>query len=177
MSGAVISLTASYAMLGLLLLSLNLNSAWPWTVKALAIGTALPLFLATFLALQALMGWPSAADLPENFELHAALVEEPSKDRDHAGSIYLWITPVSGTPEETPDDVVEAAGLLPRAFTLPYSRDLHNKVEAMREALQKGQMVAGSHKTGSPWERRFGEQRGGIDLFTPPPPSLPPKDG
>lgn len=177
MSGAVISLTASYAMLGLLLLSLNLNSAWPWTIKALAIGTALPLFLATFLALQALMGWPSAADLPKDFELHAALVEEPSKDRDQAGSIYLWLTPTSETLEETPDDIAEAGGMLPRAFALPYSRDLHNKVEAMREALQKGKTVAGRHKNGSPWERRFGQQKGGIDLYTPPPPPLPSKDG
>ena len=178
MNGAVIALTTAYAALGVLLLSLHLKSAWPWQVKAFAIGVAAPLFLATFAAFQALTGWPSDADLPLEFQLHAALVEEPSTGDDQAGAIFLWLTP---SPEAEEDGLVDPDGSEvkspPRAFALPYSRDLHSQVEAMREALQKGQLVAGRHVAGSPLKRRFGQQHGGLDLYTPPPPPLPSKDG
>lgn len=174
MNGAVISLTLSYAMLGLLLLSLNLNSSWIWPIKAIAVGTALPLFLMTFIALEGLMGWPSDADLPEDFQLHAAVIEEPMSGQDQSGAIYLWLT---SKADMLNDIVVPEADALPRAFALPYSRDLHNRVDAMKEALQNGKMVAGRYRQGSPWERRFGQQDGAIDLYTPPPLPLPSKDG
>jgi len=173
MNGPVISLTVAYVLLGLLLISLNMRSDWPWPVKAIAIVTAVPLFMTTFVSLQALLGWPSASDLPEQFQLHAALVEEPSTGDDRAGAIFLWLTPAGKVMDEA---VGPEVSLLPRAFALPYSRDLHSRVEAMRDALQKGDLVAGRHKQGSPWARRFGQQDGGVDLFTPPPPPMPSKD-
>lgn len=178
MNAAVISLTIAYALLGLLLLSLQLKSAWLWPVKAVAIGTALPLFVMTFAALQGLMGWPSAADIPAAFQLHAALVEEPSKDRDQAGRIFLWLTPSEAEATEgTATIAAPGAGQPPRAFALPYSRELHDRVEAMREALQQGDLVAGRRMSGSPWERRFGQANGSIELYAPPPPPMPSKDG
>lgn len=181
MTGSVISLTTSYAMLGLLLLSLHLQSNWPWQVKAVAICTALPLFVATFVALQTMMGWPSEADLPETFQLHAALVEEPNAADDQAGAIFLWVSPADAAVDEAMTDADLGNGAeqssIPRAFALPYSRELHNQVEAMRDAMQKGKMVAGRHHQGSPMQRRFGQQDGGIDLYAPRPPALPSKDG
>ncbi|MGI9452050.1 MAG: hypothetical protein ACR2QH_15625 [Geminicoccaceae bacterium] len=178
MNGPVISLTIAYALLALLLLSLNLKSAWPWPVKAAAIITAVPLFVVTFFSLQALLGWPTGSALPEHFQLHAALVEEPSTDRGQDGGIFLWLTPADDRePEEMITDMAELeTKSLPRAFAVPYSRELHKQVEAMREALQKGAFVAGRYKRGSPLARRFSQQNGGIDLFTPPPPPMPSKE-
>ena len=100
MNGPVILLTTAYVLLCLLLLSLNLKSSWPWPIKAVAIITTVPLLVLTFAALQALMGWPSAADLPARFQLHAALVEEPSTGHDRPGAIFLWLTPVSDVEAE-----------------------------------------------------------------------------
>jgi hypothetical protein len=178
MNPSVVALTIAYALLGLLLLSLQLRSAWPWPVKALAIGTALPLLIVTFVHLQALTGWPSTAPLPPLFRLHAALVEEPSNDGSETGRIYLWLTP-STTPSADPasDRVPPAAGRPPRAYALPYNRELHGEVEAMREALRQGDMVAGRHESGTALARRFGRQGGSIDLYAPPPPPMPSKDG
>ncbi len=65
----------------------------------------------------------------------------------------------------------------PRAFDLPYSRDLHQKVETMRERLARGELVTGRHVRNQSWKRRFGMQDGQIDLEAPPPPPLPAKDG
>ncbi len=174
----------AHALLGFMLLSLHLKCAWPWPIKAIAIGTALPLFVTTFAALHMLMGWPSDADLPETFELHAALVDEPAAGKDQVGAIYLWLTPSAAARADVTADGGSAvdgelieAGSAPRAFVLPYSRDLHNRVEAMRDALLKGKRVAGRHAPGSSWERRFGQHHGGIELYAPPPPPLPSKDG
>ncbi|MGI9493056.1 MAG: hypothetical protein ACR2QF_11720 [Geminicoccaceae bacterium] len=179
MNGAVISLTVAYALLGLLLLSLNLKSTWSWSIKAIAIITAVPLFVVTFVSLQALLGWPSASELPARFQLHAALVEEPSTGHDRTGAIFLWLTPAEDAePEEAmADGAIPEVKLLPRAFVVPYSRELHERVEAMRKALQQGTFVAGRYEGGSPWARRFGQQNGGIDLYTPPPPPMPSKEG
>ena len=185
MNGPVISLTIAYALLALLLLSLNLKSAWPWPIKAVAIITAVPLFVVTFFSLQALLGWPTVSELPAHFQLHAALVEEPSTDHGRDGGIFLWLTPAGddAEPEEAAADMAitdraePATKPLPRAFALPYSRELHEKVEAMRKALLEGTFVAGRYKKGSPLGRRFSQQNGGIDLFMPPPPPMPSKEG
>lgn len=181
MTLGVILLTTSYVLLGLLLLSLNLQSAWSWQVKAMAIGTALPLFVATFIAIEAMLGWPSADDLPETFQLHAALVEEPSAQDGSSGAIYLWVTGISSASEDAiPDDEIMTSAFQradPRAFALPYSRDLHNRVEDMQNALQQGRGVEGRHRRGSSMERRFAQPQGGIELYTPPSPPLPSKDG
>ena len=174
MNGAIIALTLGYVMQGLLLLSLNLNSSWTWPIKAVAIGTALPSFLVTFIALERMMGWPSGGNLPEDFQLHAAVVEEPESNENQSGTIYLWLTPKADMAKEA---ALSDADTRPRAFALPYSRELHHRIDAMKDALNDGKLVAGRYQQGSPWERRFGEQDGIIDLYSPPPPPLPSKDG
>ncbi|MGI9436129.1 MAG: hypothetical protein ACR2Q4_15090 [Geminicoccaceae bacterium] len=174
MTGAIVGLTIAYGMIGLLLLSLHLKSLWSWPVKASAIGAALPMFAGTFIALQALMGWPSDGVLPARFQLHAALVEEPTASSKQAGAIFLWLTPElrSVDSHEVEEEPAVKPELLPRAFALPYSRDLHQRVEAMRERLKKGGLVVGQHIQGPSWKRRFGRQDGAINLFAPPPPPL-----
>ncbi len=173
-----LALGGLYALLALLLLGLHLKSGWRWRVKTAAIMLALPASLGTFLAIEAQTGWPSDAPLPERFLVHAALVDEPARGRDDGGAIFLWASPLAGEPtegvetEETP-----APPLRPRAFALPYSRDLHQQVETMRERLARGEAVIGRHQAGKGWQRRFDSRGGGVDLEAPPPPPLPKKDG
>jgi hypothetical protein len=79
MTGAVLGLVASYAVLARLLLSLNLRSAWHWTIKAVAIALTAGFFVVAFVAIEALLGWPTEARPPAQFQLHAALVLEPNR--------------------------------------------------------------------------------------------------
>jgi hypothetical protein len=79
MTAAVVGLTASYLMIALLLLSLNLRSAWRWPVKAGAILVTIGFLVGGFLALEAMLGWPTEATPPARFQLHAALVHEPDR--------------------------------------------------------------------------------------------------
>jgi hypothetical protein len=176
-------LTGLYAAVALLLLSMHLKSGWSWPVKASAIGLALPATFATFLAIEAQLGWPSRGVLPERFQLHAVLIDEPSASTKEGGAIFLWLTPWSPETSRGESDFDRDIGLdavilpprRPRAFNLPYSRALHQQVEDMQERLARGEMVVGRHKQEASWKRRFDQQRGTIDLDAPPPPPLPAK--
>ena len=95
------------------------------------------------------------------------------------GAIYLWLTPWDEVLPLDDADVDAAAtpGQRPRAFDLPYSRDLHQQVQDMQERLARGEMVVGRHERARGWHRRFGQQDGQIAFDAPPPPPLPAKDG
>ena len=181
MTAPAATLAGLYAGILFLLLSLHLKSRWPWAVKSTVIGLALPSAVGTFLAIEAQLGWPSTTALPSEFQLHAALVEEPAAGERGTGAIYLWLTPWEEREGEDATgadiDMLPAPGRRPRAFGLAYSRDLHQKVDAMQERLARGEMVMGRQQRRPGSERRFGEQEGVIDLLAPPPPPLPSKDG
>ena len=164
MTGAVLGLVASYAVLAVLLLSLNLRSAWGWTVKAAAIALTGGFFVVAFFAIEALLGWPTEAAPPAQFQLHAALVLEPNRGAGSAGAIYLWVSPRDADGEITG---------LPRAHALPYSRALHEQTARAQARLQEGRPVEGTAEAAP----RLGHHSVQVQLFEAPSPILPPKAG
>jgi hypothetical protein len=164
MTGAVLALVASYAVVVVLLLSLNLRSTWHWVVKATAIALGSGFFVVAFLAIEGLLGWPTETPPPAQFQLHAALVLEPDRSARSAGAIYLWLSPR--------DAGGEVAGP-PRAHALPYSRELHEQTERAQRRLQDGQPIEGTTRPGN----RPGNQSVQVQLFEGPRPVLPPKTG
>jgi hypothetical protein len=163
MSGAVLWLVACYAILAVLLLSLNLRSAWHWTVKAAAIGLTAGFFVIAFLAIQGLLGWPAEVPPPARFQLHGAVVLEPDRNRPR-GAIYLWLSP------RAPDgDIVGP----PRAHALPYTRELHEQTERARQGLRDGRAIEGTAGR----DQEAGEGSMQVRLYEGPPPVLPPKNG
>jgi hypothetical protein len=167
MTGAVVGLVASYVALASLLLSLNLRSAWRWPVKAAAIGITAGFFVIAFLALQAMLGWPSEALPPARFQLHAALIDEPDRQGRSLGAIYLWLSP------RGPDG--ELAGP-PRAYALPYSRALHEAAARAMAGLQSGRPIDGRSRPSSRPDG-LATPSASIELFERTPPPLPPKTG
>jgi hypothetical protein len=163
MTGAVLGLIASYAILAVLLLSLNLKSAWHWGIKAIAIALTSGFFVIAFLALEGLLGWPTEAPPPAQFQLHAAVVLEPDRGRP-GGAIYLWLSPRTADGEVTGP---------PRAHALPYSRELHEQTERARQRLQEGQPIEGTARS----DNRPGGRSVQVQLFDGPSPVLPPKTG
>jgi hypothetical protein len=162
-TGAVLALVASYAVLAVLLLSLNLKSAWHWAIKAAAIALTAGFFVVAFLAIEALLGWPTEAAPPAQFQLHAALVLEPDRNRS-GGAIYLWLSPRAADGDVTGP---------PRAHALPYSRKLHEETERAQRRLQEGQPIEGTAKPGN----QPGNHSVQVQLFDGPRSLLPPKSG
>jgi hypothetical protein len=73
-----------------------------------------------------LSGWPSPDALPERFVLLAAVIEEPTS-QEQAGALYVWVNAIdNGKPTAQP-----------RAYKLPYTKDLHALLnEGMKKARQ-----------------------------------------
>ena len=162
MTGAVLGLVASYAVLALLLLSLNLRSAWHWSIKAVAIALTAGFFVVAFIAIEALLGWPTEAPPPAQFQLHAALVLEPNRGHGSAGAIYLWVSP------QDPEGKITGP---PRAHALPYSRELHQQTARAQARLQDGRPVEGAAEPAPP----LGQNSVQVRLYDAPSPILPPK--
>ena len=89
-------------------------------------------------AVSDLIGWPSSEALPNTFEMVSAVVVEPDVQQAEDGEIYLWIRPrLRGKP---------------RAYVLPYSRELHELVHASNQKIAQGIRQQGSVR---------GRERGG----------------
>jgi hypothetical protein len=184
-------IVASYVIIAVLLLSLNLASRWHWGVKAAAIAITACFFGVSYLSIGELIGWPAEARIPEHFQLHWATVVEPDKLNGLPGSIYLWI--------EGLDENNMLAGT-PRAFRLPYSRELADRIGHAKERIEQGADQLGTARDleipeGEPDEDRhlagapprqdepvstgdpaaFIQHKPSIQFEDMPPPALPPK--
>jgi hypothetical protein len=125
----LIGVVTSYVVIAVLLLSLNLASHWQWWVKATAIAVTSVFFGLSYVAIAALLGWPSESRLPERFQLHWAAIVEPDKANGLPGSIYLWT------------EVLNDNNLLsgtPRAFRVPFSRELADRIQRAKKRIEEG---------------------------------------
>src|SRR6516164_2762698 len=130
----LIGVGLSYVIVAVLL-SLNLASRWHWGVKAAAISITSVFFGVSYASIAGLIGWPSEARVPEHFQLDWATVVEPDKLNGLPGSIYLWV--------EALDENNAAAGT-PRAFRVPYSRELADRIARAKERIEQGKEQAGT---------------------------------
>jgi len=122
----VISLVIAYTVLAAVVLGLNLHSGWHWLVKSATTLTVVALCWVAYGSWPALLGWPTANEVPERFYLHAATVDEPE-------FVYLWGVDLS----------LGLARTVPRSFAVPYSRTLHDRVDKATRKLRKGLPVIG----------------------------------
>ena len=129
-------LIASYIMLAVLLLSINLYSKWSWQVKAGTVIITTGFYVISFFSIPPLLGWPTSSELPLKFKLIAAEIAQPNKTTGAAGAIYLWVTQVDDLDSTFP----------PRAYRLSYSDLLHERVLDAKIKLGKGVQQLGERK-------------------------------
>mgnify|MGYP001270660733 CR=1 FL=1 len=168
----VISLIASYVLVALLLLSLNLYSNWGWKVKTGAVVLVSIFYLVTYLSFPPILGWPTKDKIPNEFRLISGYVLEPNKKTGENGKVFLWLTDLSKNPKVAK----------PRAFVLPYSDELNRKVASASDKLKKGKPQIGEIQnnnkelpTASQGLSKKQPKRIAINFFDLPDPSLPSK--
>ena len=157
-------LAAAYAMLTLgLAWALIGGGGWkrriPYIVCAPALGIAL------WLDRPNPAGWPTTGKVPGNASLVSAVVDAPDPATSDPGRIYLWLDDGSGRP---------------RAYALPYSRALHERVQRALRTMQRGRQVsvgrAGRRAPAGHGSARGSHEPGSVVRFYPTPPQvLPPK--
>ncbi len=95
-------------------------------MKAATTTLVVGFFVITYHSYSAILGWPTTREVPNQFYLHAVQVVEPER-------IYLWGTDLDRGMGRT----------VPRAYGLPYSAKLHDKVNKAGRKLRKGLPVIG----------------------------------
>jgi hypothetical protein len=159
-------LWASVALLFLLGLAL-VASQWPRWAKALLVVAVTGLYFVAENALNDTWGWPSRDKLPERFVLLAAVIEEPNKVRP--GALFVWLNALeNGKPVSQP-----------RAYRLPYSKDLHSLLdEGMKKARQGVTQMGSSEPKRGPkgmsWLRPGNDEQE-VKIRDMPVPQLPEK--
>ncbi len=152
---------AALAALGLVF------AAWPKWAKALLVLGVTALYFQGAHTLDGVWGLPSRQSLPERFVLLAAVIEEPGKNSP--GALYVWVNALeNGKPSAEP-----------RAFRLPYSKDLHALLdEGMKKArqgiTQMGSAEPRSGPRGLSWLRP-GNHEQDVKIRDLPVPQLPEK--
>ena len=135
MTAAVIGIVVAYVLIAVLLLSMNLASRWMWWIKAGTIVLTTGFFVQSFASIVGIVGWPSNSTLPPAFKLHWGAIVEPNQFMGEKGAIYLWV-------EELDENNIPTG--VPRAFELPYSDDLAEKVDLATRNIQQGLEQAGT---------------------------------
>lgn len=134
MTWVVILLTGAYALIAAILVMVLFSTRVPVFVRAICTVLAVGLIFSTYWGIGEIRGMPSDARPPELFRLHWALVVEPDKLNEEDGYVFLWI--------EALDEDNYPNGL-PRAYQLPYSRELAEAVETALRSIQDGEEVSG----------------------------------
>jgi len=162
-----LTLVLSFAALAFVALLALLWSRWPaWLKGLLIVGVTLFYFFADDLV-HSMWGWPSGDALPARFVLLAAVIDEPSTKRP--GGLYVWINALEdGKPSAQP-----------RAYRLPYSKDLHALLnESMKKAREGVSQLGTSEpkvgKAGLSWLRPGNDEQV-VKLGDLPVPQLPEK--
>ena len=142
-------------------------SRWPVWLKGLLVVGVTVLYFHADDVVHGMWGWPSSDALPARFVLLAAVIDEPSAKRP--GALYVWVNALEdGKP-----------GALPRAFKLPYSKDLHALLNDGMKKVREGvsQMGTSEPKVGKPglsWLRPGNDEQV-VKLRDLPVPQLPEK--
>jgi len=116
-------LVAAYAVLALGLAWTLTGRGSGWMRRAPYIVAAPSLALALWLGQPNPAGWPSTAKVPSRAGLLWALVTEPDPANADPGRIYLWL---------------DTGRHAPRAYSLPYSRSLHEQVQRALSTIKHG---------------------------------------
>jgi hypothetical protein len=107
-------------------------SRWPRWMKALLIVGVTGFYFHADEVVHRIWGWPSADPLPPRFVLLAAVIEEPSAKTK--GALYVWVNALeNGKPVREP-----------RAFRLPYAKDLHALLDEGMKKVRQGVSQMGS---------------------------------
>lgn len=133
-----LALVLSFSALLLLILLALLWSRWPGWLKGVLVLAVTALYFFGNDAIHQIWGVPSADALPDHFVMLAAAVDEPVGR--NPGAIFLWISvPREGSRQ-----------LEPRAYRVPYTKQLHAQVDqGMRKGRDGiGQMGTAEAKTG-----------------------------
>jgi hypothetical protein len=133
---------ATYLVLFILACWLVIYVKGRWWLKLMVI-LALPAFgILDWRSRESGRGYPTWEAMPEKGQFHWAVVEEPDPQRNPNGAIYIWLLPFPGKGAKPINPLAyEPPRGEPRAYRLPYSKELHQAVEGAKGKVRQGKIV------------------------------------
>lgn len=160
--------------LSFLLLWFIIGARGKWWIKLpIIIGIPLLAFV-IWSALNSFSGWPTANKPPIRSLFISAIIDEPNVQQNDNGAIYIWLI-----PEQKPNILsYQPSFQEPRSYKFPYSRKLHEEVQAAINAQKQGNQVeirniAG--KLGKSGLKGDYEKNASVHFYVLPKPQLPRK--
>lgn len=151
----VLGLTGAYVALGTLLLIVLVHVAIPRMAKVGVVGLMTAFYAGVFFFSQSLLGWAAATAVPERFQVLWTRVVEPNPSKQAPGAIYIWV--------EALDERNLPSGE-PRAFILPYTPALADKVSTAQGEIKKGNAQAGTRHAFVPTYGSGGGAPAGVNV-------------
>ncbi|MCC6984521.1 MAG: hypothetical protein IT535_14735 [Bauldia sp.] len=126
---------ASYIVIAILLLSVNVASQWRWWIKGTAVVAVFAFFGVSLLMMAGILGWPNPyGNPPVRFKLVWSTVVEPDRLTGGPGAVYLWVEEMDGNNVPSQN---------PRSFQLAYTDDLAAEVRAAQQRREDGEQIMG----------------------------------
>lgn len=166
--GAIVS---AFVLVATVLLGLSLYSRWSLRVKVAGIAVVTAAWLAVYLALPHLLGWPTDSQVPRRFYLYAVYLQDPDPSTGEAGSVFFWAR-----------DLAPGADPRPRAFRMPFKASYKSVFEEAQGKLrqnipQEGEIEIADEPEGVPLDwTRIGQKSVKLK-FKDAPINLPPTKG
>ena len=166
----MIGLTASFLILAVVVSYILIRPKNP-LVKALLIIATVWYAIAVYYAPDAFMGWPRRVnELPDGSLILTYKVVEPSAGE--SGGMYFWlIEGIKKTPKRlNPAEVFTIIDRkTPRAYQIPYDRELHKKLELAKKKKGKhGLMIwKKGQRVGMAGDGKKQEEEGRFKIINP----------
>jgi len=176
-----LAIPLAFILLSAVLCLLLIGSKWAWWQK-LALIVIVPGFgLVLWNALGSYKGWPSTDAIPEKSLIYWGLVREPEPKKGDEGAIYIWLMPLDGKID-IPLNPLEyiSPGNEPRAYALPYTRRMHEALEAAKAMTREGRPavldLTGAEEGGDEDGMQGDPDRRDFKVYDLPPPRPPLKE-
>lgn len=159
-------LVVIFAFVVVLILGSLIHSKWNWLLKSIITGSAGAFFILAFFAILNMQGWPTAKDMPDDFQIISFYVEPPNRHKNSEGFITLWILNF---------DKNNIGVGKPRSYQLEYDVELHKDLQKQKlESKGRGERMGGRNKKRS--NQDDSDRSKTIEPYRLPNPNVPPKD-
>lgn len=164
-------LIIAYVLLSALLLLVLVYGRLHYLFKMVLVVMVASLYHFSYQGWKQVQGWPSKTALPDNFLLHASVIDEPDIAEGSKGKIFIWASALTGSFPASE----------PRAYVVPYDQQVHSSLEDALRNMRNGVIELGAKKARQEGSKnadyRFGVGEENFILeFSPlPDPALPEK--
>ena len=147
-------------------------------VKFLLITATTLVFFGVWSSITNLKGWAAEDQMPEKYQVHWVIIEEPSKMTGGGGGIFIIVTDMKKSGGKEINLYVKDNTKEPRLYKIPYSRQLHERSQQMIKGLKKGKKYYGVSKKKGKKNKKGMNYQHDIEpkFYNMPKPVLPEKE-